>query len=217
VGTPPDLGIWFFAVYAVRFLTLGAAVVLARRRTQYAVIAWFLGAVTAADTLRTTRLLVFGMRPPGSPPYVGLERVAFHIGEKASFIAFPLGVAALAIHLLAKRRAWPIAIAYVAVVAVLIVGYPLGLRREPLQSFYLGVTLASLVVSLGAAAVWWRARTPTTPPETATLLMVVAQGATIAAPYALGLIDVTWPAAQGLYVAIYALLFALEVSWIRRS
>jgi hypothetical protein len=218
VATPPDLGAWFFAVYIIRFAALAAAIVLARRRSQYALIAWFLGLVTAADMLRTGRLLlVLGERPPGSPPYAGLDRVAFHVGEQAPFIALPFAVAALAIHVLTKRRAWPIALAYVAVVAVLVIGYPLGLRRELLQSFYLGVTLAALAVSLGAVAVWWRATTPTTPPERAALLMVAAQGATIAAPYALGLIDVTWPAAQGIYVAIYGVLFALEVAWIRRS
>jgi hypothetical protein len=218
VATPPDLGVWFFALYIMRFAALAAAIVLARRRSQYTLIAWFLGGVTAADMLRTGRLLlVLGDRPPGSPPYAGFDRVAFHFGEQAPFIALPFAVAALAIHVLAKRRAWPIALAYVAVVAVLVLGYPLGLRRELLQSFYLGVTLAALAVSLGAAVVWWRAMAPTTPPERATLLMVAAQAATIAAPYAFGLIDVTWPAGQGVYFGIYAVLFTLEVAWIRRS
>lgn len=217
MATPPNLGVWFFAVYAVRFLTLAAAIVLARRRSQYAPIAWFLGAVTVADLIRTSiRLLVLGAGPAGGAPYAGLERVAFHLGEQAPFIALSFAVAALAIHVLAKRRAWPVVLAYAVVLAVLVLGYP-TIRRELLQSVYLGVTLAALAVSLGAAAVWWRAGTPTTPPETATLLMVTAQGATIAAPYALGLIDVTWPAGQGIYFGIYAILFTFEVSWIRRS
>lgn len=94
------------------------------------------------------RVYVLGAGPPGGVPYAGLERAAFHV-EQAAFVSWPIGITALAIHTFARRRAWPVAIAYVVVVAILILGYP-TLRRELLQSTYLGITLACLAVSFGS-------------------------------------------------------------------
>lgn len=102
-------------------------------------------------------ILVLGSGPPGGLPYAGLPRVAFHLGEQAPFVAWPIGIAALSIHVIAKRPVWPIAFAYVALVAELVLGYP-TVRRELLQSVYLAVTLAALAVSIGGAAAWWRAK-----------------------------------------------------------
>ena len=215
MGDPPNLGRWLWALRVALVLATIGAVVLARRRRDYTSIAIGLSWVSFAHLVRgLLAVFVLGAGPPGGVPYQGIERAFFHV-EQALFISWPLGITALAIHVLTKRRAWPVALAYAALVAVLVFGYP-TIRRELLQSVYLGVTLAALAVSLGAAVGWWRARTPTTPPQSAVLLCILAELGAVVGPYAAGVIDKSWPVAQGLYFGLYVTLTALEVAWIRR-
>jgi hypothetical protein len=214
---PPNLGFpWFWAAFFVRFIALIGAILLARRQRTYAPIAWFLGLATSADIARILlSVFILGSGPPGGLPYSGWARVAFHV-EQAFFISWPIGIAALSVHIVAKRKFWPVGIAYLVVLAILVGGYP-TIRRELLQSVYLAVTLASILVSLGAAASWWTAKRTTTPPERAVLIFIVGEAAAIVGPYAAGLIDVNWPIAHGAYLGLYLVLAALEVVWLRRS
>ena len=214
---PPNLGFeWFWAAFFVRLIAFVAAILLARRHRTYAPIAWFLGVMSIADIARTVlSLFILGSGPPGGVPYSGWARVAFHI-EQAFFVAWPIGIAALSVHVIAKLKVWPLVAAYLVVLAVLFGGYP-TIRRELLQSVYLAITLGSLLVSLGAAAFWWWGKKPTTPPERAVLLFIVGECVAIVGPYAAGLIDVNWPIAHGAYFGLYLILAVLEVVWLRRS
>ena len=214
---PPHLGIWFVASGVALVLAAGTAVALARRRGDYRAIAFFLVGTVVAQVVRFA-LLVAVLQPAteaGRLPFTGSERAAFHV-EQALFIAFPLGITALAIHVLARRRTWPVALAWVAAVAVLALGYP-TIRRELLQSVYLALELASLVAAIGAAAWWWRSSARGGPPDDAVLLCIVIELGALAGPYAAGLIDVTWPIAQGLYSGLFLILLGLQVAWLRRT
>jgi hypothetical protein len=216
MGDPPHLGRWLWALRIALLLATIGAVLLARRRREYTPIAGFLSWIALCHIVRPV-ILVFVLLPAdeaGRLPFTGAERAAFHV-EQALFVSWPLGIAALAVWILARRRPWPIAVAYAAVVLGLILGYP-TVRRELLQSVYLGVTLAALAVSIGAAASWWRTKAQPMPPEIASLLFIAVEVGAILGPFAAGMIDKTWPVAQGLYFGLYAMLFALEVAWSRR-
>lgn len=176
----------------------------------------FLVGVVLAQLTRFA-LLVAVLQPAtdaGRLPFAGAERAAFHL-EQALFVAFPLGITALAVRVLARRRAWPVAVAWLAAVAVLALGYP-TIRRELLQSVYLAIELAALLGALGAAWIWWRSKARGEPPDDAIQLCIAIEFAAVAGPYAAGLIDVTWPIAQGLYSGLFLILFALQVAWLRR-
>jgi hypothetical protein len=213
---PPHLGIWFVASGVALLLAAVTAVALARRRVDYRPLALFLAGVVVAQFVRLA-LLVAVLQPAtdaGRLPFSGWERAAFHL-EQALFIAFPLGLTALAVRVLARWRAWPVAVVWLAAVAVLALGYP-TIRRELLQSVYLAIELAALLVALVAAASWWKSSARGGPPDDAVLLCVAVELGAVGGPYAAGLIDVTWPIAQGLYTGLFLILFGLEVAWLRR-
>lgn len=220
MGVPPNLGIWF-ALYSVALVFAAAsAALVARRRAEYRPVAWFFAWVAFCQVVRLAlRLYVLGAGPPGGLPYSGALRAFFHV-EQALFVSWSFALSALAIHTFTRRRTWLIGLAYLLVAAILVIGYPLGLRRQLLQSIYLGVAALGLAVSLGALALWRRRRpsnTPPDPPKIAALLLVAGEVGAIVGPYAAGMIDITWPVAQGLYFGIFTALALLQVLWIRRS
>lgn len=216
MGDPPDLGKpWLWALRLALGAALMAAILLARRRVEYRPTAALLAWAGLAHVVRPLLHIVVLVpaRAAGRLPYVGLERAAFHV-EQAVFVSWPLAITALAVWTFWRRRPWPVALAWLAVAAALAASYP-AVRGPLLASVYLGVTLAALAVSIGAATTWWRSKAPAEPPEIAALLFIVCEiGATLG-PYAAGPIDKVWPIAQGLYFGLYAILFALEVAWLR--
>ena len=112
---PPHLGIWFAASGIALILAAATALMLARRRFDYRPMALFLAAVVGVQLVRFV-LLVAVLQlatDAGRLPFTGAERAAFHV-EQALFVAFPMGIAALAVRVLARRRAWPVALAWVA-------------------------------------------------------------------------------------------------------
>ena len=111
---PPNLGIWFWVLRLAPLLASVGAVMLARRRREYAPVAVFLCWVLLSHVVRPLIRIYIGAGPAGGVPYAGLPRAAFHV-EQALFVSWPIGITALAIHVLAKRRAWPIGLAYVAI------------------------------------------------------------------------------------------------------
>ena len=214
---PPDLGRVFpwLARFALLVAVVGA-VVLARRHRAYRLTAAFLLWVAVANTVRPA-LQVFILAPARAAqglPYVGAARTWYHL-DQALFVSWPIGIAALAVHAFWRRRPWPIAVAYIAIIAWLAQGYP-TVRRELLASVYLGVMLASMAISIGAAASWWSRRARSTPPEIVAFLLLLFEIAALLGPYAAGIIDKTWPIAQGIYLVLFAAIAALEVAWTRR-
>jgi hypothetical protein len=214
---PPDLGRVFPWIARVALLiAIVGAVVLARRHAAYRLTATFLVWVGVAHVVRPL-LQVFILAPARAAhglPYVGAARPWYHL-DQALFVSWPIGIAALAVHAFWRRRPWPVAVAYVAVVAGLALGYP-TVRRELLASVYLGVTLAALAVSIGAGASWWPRRARSSPPEIVAFLLILFEIAALIGPYGAGIIDKTWPIAQGIYLVLFAAIAALEVAWARR-
>ena len=214
---PPDLGRVFPWIARVALLAaIAGAIVLARRHRAYRLTAAFLVWVGVAHVVRPL-LQVFILAPARAGhglPYDGAARAWYHL-DQALFVSWPIGIAALAVHAFWKRRPWPIAVAFVAVVVGLALGYP-TVRRELLASVYLWVTLGSLAVSIGAAAAWWHRRARSEPPEIVAFLLILFEIAAVLGPHAAGLIDRTWPIAQGIYLVLFAAIAALEVAWARR-
>ena len=217
---PPEPGWWWrwFARIALVAAVLGA-LALARRRPDYKPAASFLIAMGAANILRPLLIgyVIAPARLAGRVPHTGLERVAFHV-DQAVFLLWPAGLAALAVWTFwrSRRAKGAVALAYAALVAVLVLGYP-TIRRELLASVYLGVELTALLVSIGAVASWWWRRTPTTIAESIALLLVIFDVVLIAGPYAAGSIFTTWPIAFGMYGVLYTAITVMEVVWFRRK
>ena len=218
MGDPPNPSQpWLWALRLALLAALLAALVLVRGRPAYRPTTAFLAWVGLAHVVRPL-LQTFILAPARAAhgvPYVGVARAWYHL-DQALFVSWPIGITALAIHTFTGRRVWPVAAAYVAIVAGLALGYP-TVRRELLQSVYLAITLAALAVSFGAMVIWWRRKPaqPAYPPQIAASLFVIMEAGAIVGPYAAGMIDVNWPIAQGLYTGLYGALFALEVAWAR--
>ena len=217
---PPDLGRpWLWLALLAQLAAAVGAVLLARRRKEYAPAAWFIGITLAANLLRGAVLLLVlaPARASGAVPYTGLARIVFHLGEQAPFVGYLAGVAALAIWTFTRRTPWIVDLVWVAIVAGLAASYP-ELRRERLQSVYLVVTLMAIAVSVGAIGLWWHRRERTKapePPEITAGLIVLCECVSLVGPYAAGLIDVTWAIAWGFYFGLYATIAILQGLWLR--
>lgn len=153
MGTPPEPGrIWL--PYLIAILSAVLAILLARRRAEHRPVALFLGAMVAIDLARLARRAIF---PLGDlpHPHAGLARLAFHVDE-AGFIAWPFGLAALAIVVFGGRpRPWFVLAAYVATLAGLVALYPSAyVRAEGLQRVYLAAFLASFALYVATLARW---------------------------------------------------------------
>ena len=176
---PPHLGIpWYVIGIVIRFVAFIVAIVLARRQRTYAPVAWLLGFAVVADFIAPaiTILILTPAETRFGLPFTGFPRAAYHVTQ-ALFVGYTAGVTALAVKTFARRSAWPVGLAYLVVVAVLVLGYP-TIRRELLQSVYLGVTLAALLVSFASIVVWWRTKpvAPPIPAEIAAGLIVLFEG-----------------------------------------
>ena len=93
MGWPPDLGMpWFVALVFARLVAFGGAILLARRRSEYAPIAWLLGFAVVADIVRPalTLLILAPARELSGLPYTGPARVAFHVTQ-ALFVGWSAG------------------------------------------------------------------------------------------------------------------------------
>lgn len=209
---------WLWALRVALALALVAAVSLARRHATYRPIAVFLAWVGFAHVVRPL-LQVFVLAPAraaGRLPYIGLERALYHLGEQALFISYPIGIVALALWAFRGVRPWFAVVAWVVVVVGIAAAYP-ELRQAKLYSAYLAITLTSILVSVGAAAAWWRSSARPSPPQIAVLLLIGCEiGAVLLGPYAAGQVFKYWPINQGLYAGLYVILFGLEVAWSRR-
>lgn len=88
-----------------------------------------------------------------APPYAGAVRIAFHV-QQAAVVAYPVGLAALALVVLLRRPAWPAFAVYGGLVAYLAASYP-GLRGPALLLAYQRLDLAVVLFVAGAVVTWW--------------------------------------------------------------
>jgi hypothetical protein len=190
-----------------------ASLPASRMERGYRPVALFLLGMTAAGWARTTLAPILVDAPR---PRTGLARAAFQLSD-ALFLAWPAAVAALAIVVFARRKAWPVAVVWAVVVGGLAGAYP-ALHGEALARWtYGGLTLAACVAGALAFRVWLRQRLAPGPQHTATLLILLSTGATLVGPY-LGDVGARWNIARWTFVALYITLSSIGVrQWIRSS
>lgn len=148
---------------------------------------------------------------PDNAPLTGWVRIAGDV-DTALYVAWPIGIAAVALTTLAQRSMRPALFAYVIVVAGLIIGYP-TIRGEILRKVLLGVELASMLVGLASIVAWRSRRTLSTTTALCTSILVVGHFSTVVfGPYRFGLFGEAWVLAQVAYVLIYAVVIVLQAS-----
>ena len=177
-------------------------------------IAQALSVALGADLGRAALVALVPARlDPAAAPLEGLALLARHL-DRALWIAWPAALAALALHVLACRRVWPVALAYAGGVAALVLGYPV-LRFEVLRQAYLLVELAALAVGIASAGAWWRrtwGRRAAAMPEVLTLLLMAGHLATVVAgPYRLTLFGEAWALAWVSYSLILGTVVLLHL------
>ncbi len=194
----------FWLCSGLQALAAVLAVAVAWRRPSYRPTAGFLFGALVASLVR----LALRWARVGAPvPYVGAARLGFHL-DSALFLAWPLGIAALARWTFAGRRPWPVLAAWALAVAVLVLGYP-TLRGDLLRKVLLGIELAALAVAVASfVAFVWARRDPRLE-HLAAMLILALEGATLAGAWALGPFA-GWGAAQITYSVLYAVLAVLQ-------
>jgi hypothetical protein len=191
----------------------GVAVVLAwaaaRRRPEHWPFAGLLTLGLVSDVIRWA-LQRWVLPPlPDNPPLTGWVRIAGDI-DTALYVAWSIGIAAIALNTLAKRSMRPAIVAYVIVVAGLIIGYP-TIRGEILRKVLLGIELASMLVGLASILVWRRRSERSTITAVCTSVLVAGHfGTILSGPYRFGLFGEAWFLAQVAYVLIYAVVIVLQ-------
>jgi hypothetical protein len=141
------------------------------------------------------------------------------LADRALFIAWPCAIAAAAVRVLARRRAWPVAIGYAVAVAVLVLGYP-ALRFAALRQAYLAIELSALAIGVVAVSAWWRQGWPSVRAgerqpldvsgRVAAVLVLGHFAAVVSGPYRIDLFGEGWALAQLAYVVIFSAVFLLQ-------
>ena len=207
MNTPPQPGIVLFA-YLLQLVAAVLAVTLARRRPEHRPVAWFLGAMTVIDWTRLVLARVADF-DHAARPHVGAVRLAFHLDE-LGFLAWPAGLAALALVLFTSQRPRPAFVAWAVLGAALIILYPAEIvRGGGLQRVYLVAHLAALAV-VGATLERWTAKRDDPGPERAVMLVLAAVDVVRLVPYG-GSIFASWASlVQPANVALYGTLAAVQ-------
>jgi hypothetical protein len=174
---------------------------LARRALRVLVLA------PAREALRAQGL------DPAAVPFTGLPRVACDI-DGALFIAWPAGIAALAVWTFTKRRPWGVIVAYAVAVSFMVATYPRGVD---LQRFYLAVELSSMCVSLGCLLIWFRSHERVSLQTLAAGIIVSVELAMVSGGPYLGDIFLTWHRAQQILVVLFMAIIAVHAVSIWRS
>jgi hypothetical protein len=196
---------------AAQIVAAAVALPASRRERGYRPVAIFLVGMTAATWLRA---LLAPILVDAARPRVGLARAAFQVSD-ALFLAWPAAALALGIVVFTRRRAWPVAVVWAALIGSLAGTYP-ALHGEALARWtYGGVTLVACLAGAVTFLVWLRKGLAPGPEHTATLLILSSTAATLVGPY-LGDVGARWDIARWTFVALYLALSSIGVrQWIR--
>jgi hypothetical protein len=154
----------------------------------------------------------WALPPPNvdGPPLKGWTRLAGD-ADSALFLAWPAGIAALAMHTLARRSIRPVVIGYLATLTALIVGYP-TLRGELLAKVYLAAELAAAFIGVMSFVAFRRRGDAWTVTTICTSIVVAGHlGVSVAGPYRFGLFGQAWTLAQAGYLLVYAVVILFQV------
>jgi len=211
LSTPPSWGM----PYLLAILAALLGIALGFRRAEFRPVAWFLGSMAALDVARAALRAAFDLGAPG--PYVGVQRLAFHV-DGVGVLAWPTALVALALVVFSGRRPWLALAPWIAVSATLAALYPSELvRGDGLRRVYLGahmVALAAYVVTLAG----WGAKRVKPDMEHAVVLLLGA-GELVRLVGFSGPVVAQWgawmPPANGV---LYAVIVAVEgvALWARR-
>jgi hypothetical protein len=178
----------------------------ARRDREHVPIALFLGWVAFADLAR--HAIHRGPLAGLTGPHSGWPRAFGHV-ESALFVSWHFGLAALARRVFGRLSIWPVAVLYIATMAVLILSYP-AFRAANLAHAYTAIEYACLATSLAALISWgWRREAPTLTHACGAVLIVV-ELANIVGPYRLGLFE-SWDSALAVYIVLYLGLILIQL------
>jgi hypothetical protein len=192
---------------ACRLLHALAAVVavgVAFRRREHRPIAWLLALSSLADFTRWGLGHWLDTQPA---PHTGIARVGHHV-DQALYIAWPIGIAAACWRVYVGKTPYAHALAYVLVLAGLVVGYPWPLRGDVMRWGYTGIHAVALIASLVALIVWVKMRAAVQIEHRSALLILAAETALFTGP----LFPISpdpfrrWALAQWSYAFLYLIL-----------
>jgi hypothetical protein len=198
------------------------AVGVAWRRREHGPVALFLG-FTALASASTCMLQDYVLKParlalgPGVP-YTGGVRIAFHVSQ-ALFLSWSACLAAVALAVLGRRRAWPAFVVWAITLAGLVATYP-ETRGEVLQRWYLAAELGALAVGMRYAVGWLRRvasrdKPALNPAESlagvCTLILVAVDVCGVAVGAWRGNVYTDWHLSQVSYAVEYAVLIVLQI------
>lgn len=208
-----------YLAIALQISSVVTAVLLAWRRADHRPFAaWSVGTVIATLARLILAVTVLPTRPLGSPPFAGVQRLAFHLDE-ALFLASDAGLAVLAIWLFDERRrlAFLPALAWAGTVAYLAAHYP-EIRGDDLRKVYLAAQLGALAVAIASiASLWWR-RGGMTPARQCFLCCVAVDGGALFVSFWRWGFWAKWSLNQVAFALLYGVLAAYQgVLWSRSS
>ncbi|HSN97292.1 MAG TPA: hypothetical protein VLS89_03305, partial [Candidatus Nanopelagicales bacterium] len=150
--------------------------------------------------------------PEATPPLADSLLWAVYL-DGALFIAWPAALAACAVRVLAERRAWPVAIVYVAMSVALAASYP-DARGSTLRLWYLAAVLGASLAGVASLAFWLRRHWGKKRADlavTVTALIVAGHLASVlAGPYRFGLFGAEWYLIQLAYLLLFSIVILLQ-------
>lgn len=204
------------ALYVAAAINVVVACAVSCQRREHRTLALlFLASLLSDLTKRIARTIYID----DVPPYAGLARVAFHVGE-ACVVTWPVGLAAASLVIFCKLSVRPVLIPARLLLWALILGYPFPFRGHALGLVYAVVSGCAFVVGAAGAVVSLLGKGRPTVTESVLVGAVCAEGLTLAGPH-LGDVFRDWQLAQLGYGVFYvaAILIQSEALWgsLKRS
>jgi hypothetical protein len=208
-------------LYVLSAATVALAWALVRKKPEHVPVAALLTLGLACDVARralTRGVLLPAIARDGDAPFTGGVRAVAHVDD-ALFLAWPAALAACSLAVFLRRRPWPVILVYVAFVAAIAIAYPMT-RDGLLARAYTGAELFAVMVSLGAAIMWYRSpsKVQTTTAQSTLVVIVASELASVVGSWRLGIFD-NWHLTQIAYLLMFAVLIVMQggLVWQSRS